>query len=84
MVHFAGEMKRRNIKTPLLIGGATTSKKHTAVKIDTENASPVVYVTDASRSVQVVENLMKQKDSYTEEISNHRNGMVISILKKNS
>lgn len=68
MVHFAGEMKRRNTQIPLLIGGATTSKKHTAVKIDPENESPVVYVTDASRAVQTVANLLKNRISYLKEI----------------
>jgi len=58
MVHVSREMKRRNMTVPLLIGGATTSAKHTAVKIATEYAEPVLHVADASLSVGVVENLL--------------------------
>ncbi|MEI6141085.1 MAG: methionine synthase [Mariniphaga sp.] len=58
MVHVAHEMERRGFKIPLMIGGATTSKIHTAVKIAPEYSQPVVYVKDASRAVQVVANLL--------------------------
>ena len=58
MVHVAHEMDRRGFKIPLMIGGATTSKIHTAVKIAPEYSQPVVYVKDASRAVQVVANLL--------------------------
>jgi 5-methyltetrahydrofolate--homocysteine methyltransferase len=58
MVHIAREMKRRNMKQPLLIGGATTSRTHTAVRIAPEYDNGVVYVLDASRSVTVVSNLL--------------------------
>jgi len=58
MVHVAREMKRRGLSTPLLIGGATTSPKHTAIKIAPERPEPVVYVKDASRSGPVVDRLM--------------------------
>jgi 5-methyltetrahydrofolate--homocysteine methyltransferase len=61
-VHIAREMKRRNMKQPLLIGGATTSRTHTAVKIAQEYDNGVVHVLDASRSVTVVSNLLN-KDS---------------------
>lgn len=54
MIHVAKEMKRLNIKIPLLIGGATTSKAHTAVKIAPAYDQPVIHVLDASRSVVVV------------------------------
>ena len=60
MVHVAGEMRRRGMTIPLLIGGATTSKAHTAVKIDPAYNHPVVYVTDASRSVGVCQTLMSE------------------------
>ncbi len=53
MVHVAGEMERRGIKLPLLIGGATTSKIHTAVRIAPKYSCSVVHVVDASRSVPV-------------------------------
>ena len=58
MVHVADEMQRRGMALPLLIGGATTSKAHTAVKIDPAYQHPVVYVTDASRSVGVCQSLL--------------------------
>ncbi len=58
MVHIAKEMKRNNFKIPLLIGGATTSKVHTAVKIAQEYDNPVVYVNDASRCVNVLSSLL--------------------------
>ncbi|MCH3159068.1 cobalamin-dependent protein, partial [Listeria monocytogenes] len=52
MVHVAKEMQRQNFQLPLMIGGATTSKAHTAVKIDPQYSNDaVVYVTDASRAV---------------------------------
>jgi len=59
MVHVAKEMERLELKLPLLIGGATTSAKHTAVKIAPQYTQPVVHVLDASRSVGVVERLMQ-------------------------
>ena len=58
MVYVAREMERRCLKTPLLIGGATTSKAHTAVKIAPEYSQPVVHVLDASRAVDVVSRLL--------------------------
>ncbi|WP_121353788.1 methionine synthase [Flavisolibacter nicotianae] len=61
MVHIAREMKRRNMKQPLLIGGATTSRTHTAVKIAPEYENGVVHVLDASRSVTVVSNLLNKE-----------------------
>lgn len=60
MVHVAQEMSRRNMKIPLLIGGATTSEIHTAVKIAPEYQPPVIHVKDASRSVGVVSALLSQ------------------------
>ncbi len=51
MSYVAGEMTRQGLKVPLLIGGATTSKVHTAVKIAPNYEGPVVYVPDASRAV---------------------------------
>lgn len=63
MVGVAKEMQRRNMKTPLLIGGATTSRIHTAVKIDPNYASPVVHVLDASRSVTVCSDLLNEGNS---------------------
>src|SRR5690606_11824776 len=61
MVYVAREMERRGLKTPLLIGGATTSKIHTAVKIDPEYSGPVVHVLDASKSVPVASGLLSEE-----------------------
>ena len=58
MVHVAKEMERLGMKIPLLIGGATTSRAHTAVKIDTVYSGPVVHVLDASKSVPVAASLI--------------------------
>jgi 5-methyltetrahydrofolate--homocysteine methyltransferase len=74
MTHVAKEMQRdpyfRGLKTPLLIGGATTSRAHTAVKIAHHYDGPVVYVPDASRSVSVAQSLLtpEHRDSYIAEI----------------
>lgn len=61
MVHVAREMKRRNMQQPLLIGGATTSRMHTAVKIAPEYDLGVVHVLDASRSVTVAGSLLSNE-----------------------
>ena len=58
MVFVASEMERRGFKLPLLIGGATTSKQHTAVKIAPAYENPTVHVLDASRAVDVVSTLL--------------------------
>jgi len=71
MVYVASEMQREGLSLPLLIGGATTSKMHTAVKIDPAySAGPVIHVTDASRAVGVVQNLLSgnARAGYAEEI----------------
>ena len=60
MVHVAREMERTGFKVPLLIGGATTSKAHTAVKIAQNYSEPVVHVLDASRAVPVASNLLSK------------------------
>ncbi len=70
MVHVAKEMKHGGFKTPLLIGGATTSRMHTAVKIAPNYDEPVIHVLDASRSVTVVNRLVSEtlKDGFLNEI----------------
>ena len=65
MVYLAKEMQRQNFEVPLLIGGATTSKAHTAVKIDTQYKNAVVHVNDASRAVTVVGDLLNKKTANT-------------------
>ncbi|MBB3229893.1 methionine synthase [Halomonas stenophila] len=70
MVHVAKEMQRQGFTLPLLIGGATTSKAHTAVKIEPGYEHPVIYVTDASRAVGVAGKLLSPglKEAYVAEI----------------
>jgi len=62
MVHVAAEMERLEFDIPLLIGGATTSRKHTAVKIEENYSGPTVHVIDASRAVGVVSKLMNENE----------------------
>ncbi|MHA8073484.1 methionine synthase [Aquirufa sp. HETE-40SA] len=69
MVYVAKEMERLGFKVPLLIGGATTSRIHTAVKIDPHYSGPVIHVLDASRSVPVAGRLM-QSELTSQEIFN--------------
>ncbi|WP_438027888.1 methionine synthase [Sorangium sp. So ce233] len=61
MIHVAREMERQNFKLPLLIGGATTSKAHTAVKVAPHYSEPVVHVVDASRAVPVTTSLLSEE-----------------------
>lgn len=70
MVYLAKEMDKLNIKIPIMIGGATTSRAHTAVKIAPEYQSTVVHVNDASRAVTVASNLLQAetKDSYVQAV----------------
>ena len=70
MVHVAGEMQRRGLALPLLIGGATTSPRHTALKIDPAYEGGVVYVKDASRAVGVLGSLSgSQRREYLEQVA---------------
>ncbi len=72
MVRVAAEMARQGFEIPLMIGGATTSRAHTAVKVDQQYEHPVVWVKDASRSVPVVSQLMSEK---------HRESFLEGIVK---
>ncbi len=84
MVHVAKVMKRRGMKIPLLIGGATTSRKHTSVKIAPEYDQTVVHVLDASRAVGVVESLLnaeKREDFDKKNVENQAADMK-SFLSK--
>jgi 5-methyltetrahydrofolate--homocysteine methyltransferase len=69
MVHVAREMERQGFKLPLLIGGATTSRAHTAIKIAPHYSAPVVHVLDASRAVPVTTSLVSEdgKDAFVEK-----------------
>jgi 5-methyltetrahydrofolate--homocysteine methyltransferase len=71
MVHVAREMERQGFKLPLLIGGATTSRRHTAVKIAPHYSEPVVHVLDASRAVPVTTSLLSD-DGKAAFIAQHR------------
>ena len=86
MVFLAQELKRLNINIPLLIGGATTSKAHTAVKIFPEIDTPVVHVNDASRAVGVASNLINKdlKDDYWRGISKDYSEFRERFLNKKS
>ncbi len=69
MVYVAKEMQNRNMKIPLVIGGATTSKVHTAVKINHHYESPVIHILDASKSVGVISSLFsKEKVEFCNEL----------------
>jgi 5-methyltetrahydrofolate--homocysteine methyltransferase len=70
MVNFATEMERQGLEVPLLIGGATTSRAHTAVKVDPKYHGPVVWVKDASRSVPVAASLLSdaQRPAFMEDV----------------
>ncbi|MEJ2141607.1 MAG: methionine synthase [Gammaproteobacteria bacterium] len=70
MVHIAREMERLDFDIPVMIGGATTSKAHTAVKIEQNYNGPTVWVKDASRAVGVAQNLISDeyKDSFVKEL----------------
>ena len=84
MVYLAKEMERQDFKVPLLIGGATTSKAHTAVKIDTQYTNAVVHVNDASRAVTVVGDLLNPKTShlYTAKLKKDYDDFRIKFLKR--
>jgi 5-methyltetrahydrofolate--homocysteine methyltransferase len=71
MVHVAREMERQGFKLPLLIGGATTSRAHTAVKIAPQYSEPVVHVLDASRAVPVATSLLSD-ESKVQFVAQHR------------
>ena len=89
MVHVAREMERTSFKVPLLIGGATTSRAHTAVKVAQHYSEPVVHVLDASRAVPVVSSLLskdgkapfvKQLREDYEKLRVHHAGSAVKLL----
>lgn len=84
MVFLAKEMQRQNFKVPLLIGGATTSRAHTAVKIDPEYECAVVHINDASRAVTVVGDLLNKETSeaYKENIKQEYDTFRQDFLKR--
>jgi len=84
MIHVAHEMKRKGMDLPLLIGGATTSRTHTAVKIAPKYDNGVVHVLDASRSVTVVNSLLNkdQKQNFLNNIAKEYDGVRTQFLNK--
>jgi 5-methyltetrahydrofolate--homocysteine methyltransferase len=84
MVHVATEMKRSGFTVPLLIGGATTSRIHTAVKIAPEYPDPVIHVLDASKSVPVANSLIhsKTRESFVQKIRDEYDKIRQNHLKK--
>ncbi len=88
MVHVAKEMQRRGLKIPLLIGGATTSRVHTAVKIDPNYDGAVIHVLDASRSVPVVSNLLNrdktEREMFIQSIKEEYRKLREDYMKKKS
>lgn len=84
MVHVAHEMKRRNMKQPLLIGGATTSRMHTAVKIAPQYDNGVLHILDASRSVTAVSTLLsKEKEILLQKTRDEYDALRYQFLHKN-
>lgn len=84
MVHVAKEMERLGFKTPLLIGGATTSRVHTAVKVSPHYSNAVVHVIDASRCVPVVSSLVskEQQESFSSKIKTEYDDLREQFLGK--
>ena len=84
MVYLAKELDRLNIKIPVMIGGATTSRAHTAVKIAPEYQSTVVHVNDASRAVTVASNLLQEdvKEGYAKSLREEYNDLREGYLNR--
>ncbi|MGH2552582.1 MAG: methionine synthase [Chitinophagaceae bacterium] len=84
MVHVAHEMKRRGMKQPLLIGGATTSRMHTAVKIAPQYDQGVLHILDASRSVTAVSTLLnkEQKETFIQQTQKEYESLRQQFLNK--
>ncbi|MFC1729688.1 methionine synthase [candidate division KSB1 bacterium] len=86
MVHVAKEMNRLNIKLPVLIGGATTSELHTAIKIAPNYPEPIVHVKDASRCVGVISNLLSNeiKPNFVSDINSKYDNIRIRYAENKS
>ncbi|MDC0467390.1 methionine synthase [Bacteroidia bacterium] len=86
MVNIASEMERRSLKIPILIGGATTSRMHTAVKVAPKYSGPVIHVLDASRSVPVAGQLIGEKThkNFTEQIKSEYSQLAIQHAARQS
>ncbi len=83
MVYLSRELENRQVKLPIMIGGATTSRAHTAVKIAPQYSGPVVHVNDASRAVTVAGNLLsEERDNYFSGIRKDYDALRESYLKR--
>jgi 5-methyltetrahydrofolate--homocysteine methyltransferase len=82
MVYVASEMKRQNFKIPLLIGGATTSQIHTALKIEPEYDGPTVHVLDASKSVGVASKLLSKEDGVSADFQAEITAHYVEVRKR--
>ena len=84
MVQVASEMERLNLNLPLLIGGATTSKVHTAIKIEPKYSKSSIYIPDASKSVDVVRKLLsKESDNFQNDVKNEYKKLRLSRKSTN-
>ena len=85
MIYVAKEMQRNKMEIPLIIGGATTSKIHTAVKLNEHYNNSIVHVIDASKSVGVLNNLLSEEsENYCKEIDREYNDIKENYLKRKS
>ena len=84
MVDVAKEMQKQNFKVPLLLGGATTSRIHTAVKVDPHYSGPIVHVPDASKSVPIAQMLIKSQESTKEEYKSQYENLRLKHASGNS
>ncbi|MDG1045580.1 MAG: methionine synthase [Bacteroidia bacterium] len=86
MINIASEMERRSLKIPVLIGGATTSRMHTAVKVAPKYSGPVIHVLDASRSVPVAGQLISAKthENFTTQIKSEYDQLAIQHAARQS
>lgn len=87
MVHVASEMERLNLHWPLLIGGATTSEVHTAVKIEPVYSQPVIHVRDASKVTSVIAELMadpERKEEYVQKVKERYDNLRKKYLKSHA
>jgi len=84
MVHVAAEMERRGVKIPIILGGAATSKLHTALKIQPVSSSPIVYTSDASSTVPVVAALTnpEKRDAFVRKLNEEYAQLVSAFSRK--
>ncbi|MDC1106301.1 methionine synthase [Prolixibacteraceae bacterium] len=82
MIHVVTELERKGLKFPVLIGGATTSKIHTAVKIAPQYSAPIIYTKDASRTVPVAKKIVANDNEFLQEVEKEYNDVRTRYLNK--